>query len=433
MNDKSDGDKWSDYYDTGGDDIFKKVEGFEKLIKREEANTACIFRRPVMSATGARVKVLDPESGKVREMIMMGSNSYLSLNASEEVIEASMAAARKYGYGTGSVSLYSGTTDLHLELERRIAAFYGCEDAILYPTGYAANVGTISALLRPGNAAVNDMFNHASIFDGCLLSGATLQRFAHGRTRQLERILKRNLEKNIGTLVITDGVFSMEGDVAQLDEICTLAKKFNARVMIDEAHALGVIGPTGRGTADLYKLNGQVDVTVGTLSKLPGGIGGYAAGSKAMVDYLRYYARPFFFSTSIPAPVVAGLIEVFKILEEDSGPREALWRNINYAVVKLKEIGYDVGKSASAIIPIMVGEEATLKQFAVDLHRRGIYMSYVAYPAVPAKRCRMRMSLLAQHSREDIDFVLGVLEELGNKYGILPQNSSGDRKKGNRK
>ena len=211
----------------------------------------------------------------------------------------------------------------------------------------------------------------------------------------------------------------MDGDMADLGEIHRLAGEFGARVMIDEAHALGVVGHTGRGTAEVFGLEGRVDLTAGTLSKLPGGIGGYVAASKTVVDYLRFYSRPYFFSTSIPAPVVAGLLEVFDILENDRSYHESLWRNIRYMVEHLRALGFDLGNTASAIVPIMVGEEETLKRFAVDLHKRGVVMSYVAYPAVPKRRARMRMSLMAQHTLEDLDTVLETLAELGKKHGVI--------------
>ena len=277
----------------------------------------------------------------------------------------------------------------------------------------------ISALLRERDAAVNDLFNHASIYDGCRLSGANIHLFAHGRMRHLERVLTKAVGNDHGTLVITDGVFSMDGDVAQLDQIVAHARKYDAKVMIDEAHALGVVGPTGRGTAELYGLTGQIDVTVGTLSKAPGGIGGYATGSKELIDYLRYYARTYFFSTSIPAPVIAGLLEVFSILESEPQHNRQLWENIRYVTGKLTEMGFDLGKTASAIIPIMVNDEDKLKRMLVDLHNAGVFMNYVAFPAVPKRKCRLRMSIMAQHTREDLDCVSEVLDKLGKKYGLI--------------
>ena len=410
---------WADCYDVPGADLFAKTRAFADLLAGRTRTEHKYFRRAMLSASGPKVLVADPATGRPKEMIMLGSNSYLGLAADERVVDASIAAARKYGYGTGAVSLYAGTTDLHIELERRIAEFYRCEDAILFPTGYAANVGAVSALLRERDTAVNDLFNHASIYDGCRLSGARLRMFAHGRMRHLDRVLGDAVGPDHGTLVITDGVFSMDGDVAQLDRIVELAQKHGARVMIDEAHALGVVGPTGRGTAERYALDGQIDVTIGTLSKAPGGIGGYAVGSKELIDYLRFYARTYFFSTSIPAPVIAGLIEVFRILDTELDRFERLWANIRHTTGQLAEKGFDLGKTESAIVPIMIRDEAKLQGILADLHEAGIFMNYVAFPAVPKRKCRLRMSMMAQHTREDLDYVIDVLVRLGGKYGII--------------
>ena len=410
---------WSACRDVAGGDLFGKVRAFGHHMSREERMANLFFRRPVLSKTDSRVRILDPETGREREMIQMGSNSFLCLNADPRVIRASVEAAERYGCGTGAVSLYTGTTDLHLELERAIADFYVCEDCVLFPTGYAANNGAIAALAGEGDTLINDMFNHASIFDGCGLSGARILTYLHGHVRHLKKVLSRSASGPGGVLVLTDGVFSMEGDLAPLDEIHALCREFGARLLIDEAHAVGVVGPTGRGTAEAFGLQGNIDVTVGTLSKAPAGIGGYVVGSKAVVDYLRFFARPYFFSTSLPAPTVAGLIEVFRILAEDPRPREALWENIRYMTGRLEEMGFDIGNTRSAIVPLIVGDESLLKPFAEDVHRAGILMNYVAYPAVPKKRGRLRMNLNARHTREDLESVLSVLEELGEKHGII--------------
>ncbi|MEN8149272.1 MAG: aminotransferase class I/II-fold pyridoxal phosphate-dependent enzyme [Planctomycetota bacterium] len=411
--------EWGDFYDPGGADLFDKARGFQAALAQEAADGNHFFRRPILAADGGRALVRDPEDGRVREVIMLGSNSFLGLSTHPRVVEASRDAARQYGFGTGAVSLYAGTTDLHVELERRIAAFYRVEDAILFPTGYAANVGIITALLRKGDAVVNDLFNHASIFDGCIQSGAALHTFAHGRMRHLERALKRATGPDHGTLVITDGVFSMEGETAKLDEIVPLARKYGARVMIDEAHAVGVVGPTGRGTAEKCGVEGEIDVVMGTLSKAPGGIGGYAAGSRELIDYLRYFARPYFFSTSIPAPVIAGLLEVFDILANDPTLHRALWRNIQYLRGELDALGFNTGKSASAIIPIIGRDEAAVKGMLRDLFAEGIFANYVAFPAVPKNRPRIRVNVMAQHTRKELDEVLEAFERLGKKHGII--------------
>ena len=410
---------WADCVDVPGPDLFAKTRSFADVIQGEWEQGHHFFRRAVLSKSDAHVLVEDPATGREQDVIMFGSNSYLGLASDPRVIEASVAAARKYGYGTGAVSLYAGTSDLHVELERRIALFYGREDAIIFPTGYAANTGTISALLREKDAAVNDLFNHASIYDGCKLSGASVHLYAHGNTRHLERTLAKAVGPDHGTLIITDGVFSMDGDVAKLDEIVALARRYDARVMVDEAHALGVVGPNGRGTAELCGVEGEVDIILGTLSKAPGGIGGYVTGTKELVDYLRYYARPYFFSTSIPAPVIAGLIEVFNLLESEPERRRKLWQNIHYVTERLRALGFDLGETASAIVPIIIKDEDKLKSILAELHAAGIFMNYVAYPACAKRKCRLRMSIMSQHTQADLDYSVEVLSRLGRKFGVI--------------
>jgi glycine C-acetyltransferase len=409
---------WAAYYEMPGPDIFGKVRASAVYYEREGRAWMNCFRRPFVSANVPHSLMID-EAGQRRKVIMLGSNSYLGLTADPRVIEASQAAARKYGYGAGSVSLYAGTTDLHVELERRMARLYRCEAAVIFPTGYAANTGTISALLRPGDVAVNDLFNHASIYDGCRLSGATMHTFAHRNMRRLERVLKAVSGKDHGTLVITDGVFSMEGDLAPLDEIVAISRKHGARVMLDDAHALGVIGPNGRGTAELYGLEGQIDVTMGTLSKCLGGIGGCVAASADVIEYLRFYARPYFFSAAIPAPIAAGALAALDILEKEPQLREDLWKSVRYMTDGLRGMGYDIGQTQSAIIPVIIGDERKLKAILMELLQAGIFMNYVAFPAVPRQRCRLRMSMMAGHSRKDLDFVLDTLRKLGRKHGII--------------
>ena len=321
--------------------------------------------------------------------------------------------------GLGAVSLYAGTCPLHRELERLIAGFYGTAEAVLFPCGYSGNVGVLSALCGRGDVIVNDAANHASIFDGCRLSGADIKVYLHRNMKHLEKILQRLPDAQAGRLIVTDGVFSMDGDLAPLDAIVDLARRYRARVMIDEAHALGVVGPTGRGTAERFGCTDRVDVIYGTLSKAPAGIGGYCAGSAALVRYLRYYARTYFFSTSIPPPVVGGLIEVFKLLKEDAAGRAQLWENVRYMRSGLQALGFDTGDTASAIIPVFVGDEEKLGRFHNDLRRRGVFTNVVTYPAVRRKECRLRVSIMNSLTRGEMDRALAIFAELGRTLGII--------------
>ena len=402
----------------GGADILQKVHDLEGYLRQSPREYLEGLGLQLLGPAAPIARIRDPES-REQDVIMLGSNSYLSLTTHPAIIEASQRACAKYGHGMGAVSLYAGTTDLHRELEVLIARFYGTEDAVLFPCGYSANVGVISALCGPGDVVINDAANHASLFDGCRLSGADIRIYLHRNMAHLEKILKRLPASRQGRLIITDGVFSMDGDLAPLDRIVQLADQYGARVMIDEAHALGIVGDTGRGTAERFGCGGRVAITCGTLSKTPAAVGGYCAGTRALVRYLRYYARTYFFSTSLPAPVVAGLIEVFKLLLADQAGRPALWKNIRYLRAGLRELGFDTGDTESAVIPVMVGDEDLLARFHNDLRRRGVFTNMVTYPAVRRKECRLRVSVMNSLSVENMDAALAAFAASGRAHGII--------------
>ena len=359
------------------------------------------------------------KDGNIRHVIMLGSNSYLNLSTHPQVMEGARKALEEFGYGMGAVSNYAGITDIHKELEKRIANFYGAEDAIVFPSGYGANVGIVSALCGKNDVIINDAANHASIFDGCVLSGAEIKVFPHRDMKGLERILSRIPAEKTGRLIITDGVFSMDGDMAPLDEIVKLAEKYNARVMVDDAHGVGVVGPTGRGTAEYFNVMDKIDLHVGMLSKGPGGLGGYCAASRKVVQYLRLYARSYFFSTALPASVAGGLNEVFKLLETDNAGRKKLWENTEYLKSKLLEKGFDIGHSQSAVVPVMVYSEPILFEMYDKLRKRGVYVNIVTYPAVRRKECRLRLCTMKDLSFEQIDKAVEIIAELGREYGLI--------------
>ncbi|NQT59523.1 MAG: aminotransferase class I/II-fold pyridoxal phosphate-dependent enzyme [Bacteroidetes bacterium] len=410
---------FEDFFPSGGDeDIFAKVFAIDQYIADNP--------QPALNSLGIRNLgkaeprvVLENLDGKRIPSLMFGSNSYLSLTIHPDVVAASKAACDKYGYGMGSVSLYAGVTDLHRELEKKIALFHGCEDAIVFPGGYATNIGVVSALCGSGDVVINDSANHASIFDGCILSGAEIKIYPHGKMKFLERILKRLPDSQKGRLILTDGVFSMHGDTARLDEIADLAKRYGARIMVDDAHGLGIVGPTGRGTAEMHGCMDDIDLNVGMLSKAPGGLGGYCAASRAVVSYLRYYARTYFFSTSLPAPIVAGLIEAFRLLETDTAGRDRLWINVNYMKSKLQGMGFNTGNSESAVVPVIVEDEEKLVAFHEALRKAGLYTNIVTYPAVRRKECRIRMCIMNSFTTGDMDKALGIMEQVGKNLEII--------------
>ena len=408
--------RFEDFTNLEGVDIFDKARVLNEYLHESPESMLDGLGLAVTGSAKPQMSLLDGTSE--HEVIMLGSNSYLNLTTRPEVVKAANEACIKYGYGMGAVSLYTGITELHKELETAIANFYGVEDAIVFPSGYGTNVGVISAICGAKDIIINDSANHASIFDGSVLSGAELKIFPHRNMKRLEQVLCR-LDKEKGKLIITDGVFSMHGDIAPLDEIVRLADKYNARVMVDDAHGVGIVGPTGRGTAEKFGVTDKIDLHVGMLSKAPGGLGGYCAASKEVVQYLRLYCRSYFFSTALPAPTVAGLIEVFKLLSGDKAGRKRLWENIIYLKNCLQKEGFDTGESESGIIPIIVGDEERLAWFHRELVENGVYTNIVTYPAVRRKEARVRLCVMSTLSLEQMDKALEIIIKAGEKCGVI--------------
>lgn len=405
-------------------DTLENEDLFDKTVRLDEVLSSGIMtgNEALGMVTMDKVKPeldIREKDGNLRHVIMLGSNSYLNLSTHPQVMEGARKALEEFGYGMGAVSNYAGITDIHKELEKRIADFYGAEDAIVFPSGYGANVGIVSALCGKNDVIINDAANHASIFDGCVLSGAKIKVFPHRDMKGLERILSRIPAEKTGRLIITDGVFSMDGDMAPLDEIVKLAQKYNARVMVDDAHGVGIVGATGRGTAEYFNVMDKIDLHVGMLSKGPGGLGGYCASSKKVVQYLRLYARSYFFSTALPASVAGGLNEVFKLLETDNAGRKKLLENTEYLKSKLLEKGFDIGHSQSAVVPVMVYNEPILFEMYDKLRKRGVYVNIVTYPAVRRKECRLRLCTMKDLSFEQIDKAVEIIAELGREYGLI--------------
>lgn len=411
--------KFENFVDTlDGEDLFDKTKRLDEVLSSGvlTGNEALgmVTMNKVQPESGIKEK-----DGSVHSVIMLGSNSYLNLSTHPQVMQGAREALEKFGYGMGAVSNYAGITDIHKELEIRIARFYGTEDAIVFPSGYGANVGIVSALCGKNDIIINDAANHASIFDGCVLSGAEIKVFPHRDMKYLERILSRIPDEKTGRLIITDGVFSMDGDIAPLDRIVELAQKYNCRIMVDDAHGVGIVGKTGRGAAEHYNVLDKIDLHVGMLSKGPGGLGGYCAASKKITQYLRLYARSYFFSTALPASVAGGLNEVFKLLETDNAGRKKLWDNINYLKEKLVKEGFDIAHSQSAVVPVMIYDEAVLFEMYEKLRQRGVYVNIVTYPAVRRKECRLRLCAMKDLTFEQIDRAVEIIAELGREYGII--------------
>ena len=411
--------KFENFIDTlEGEDLFDKANRLDDILSSDilTGNEALgmVTMNKVQPESGIREK-----DGSVHNVIMLGSNSYLNLSTHPQVMQGAREALEKFGYGMGAVSNYAGITDIHKELEARIAKFYGAEDCIVFPSGYGANIGIVSALCGKNDVIINDAANHASIFDGNVLSGAEIKVFPHRDIKGLERILSRLPEEKTGRLIITDGVFSMDGDMADLDKIVELAQKYKCRIMVDDAHGVGIVGPNGRGTAEHFGVMDKIDLHVGMLSKGPGGLGGYCASTRKIVQYLRLYARSYFFSTALPASVAGGLNEVFKLLEEDKAGRTELWEKTNYLKKKLVDAGFDIGHSQSAVVPVMIYNEPILFEMYQKLRERGVYVNIVTYPAVRRKECRLRLCTMKDLTFKQIDRAVEIITELGKEYGII--------------
>jgi glycine C-acetyltransferase len=347
------------------------------------------------------------------------SNNYLGLANHPRIVLAVQEAVKKYGVGPAAVRSIAGTMDLHLELERRLAAFKGVEAAITFQSGFTANLGTIPALVGKDDAVFSDELNHASIIDGCRLSGAKIIRYAHCNPQDLDRVLSEERSKYPRAMVITDGVFSMDGDIAPLDKIYDVVQKYEAILMVDDAHGEGVIGKGGRGIVDHFGLHGKVDVEVGTLSKAFGVVGGVSAGNPVVVEWLRQRGRPFLFSSAMTVPDVTACLAALDILEGSTELVDKLWDNTRYFKAEMHKLGFDTGLSTTPITPIMLGEAPLAQQFSRELFENGLFAMSIGFPTVPKGKARIRVMISAAHSREDLDKGLEIFAGVGRKLGVI--------------
>jgi len=379
--------------------------------------------------THFRLRVLDDQQAPVchydgREVINLASNNYLGLANHPRLIEAAMEATRKFGVGSGAVRTIAGTMRIHMELEEKIARFKNVEACVVFQSGFAANAGTVSAILGKEDFILSDELNHASIIDGARLSRATIKVFRHKDVAHCEELLQQLAGEPGHKLVITDGVFSMDGDIGPVDKLAALAEKYGAIMMVDDAHASGVLGRNGRGSVDHFEMHGKVDVQVGTLSKAIGALGGYVCGSKDLIDYLYHRARPFLFSTSHPPSVAATCIAAFDILEKEPERILRLWSNTRYFQGELKRMGFNVGgvntpASETPITPIIVGEGRAAMEFSWALFNEGVMATGIAFPTVPEGKARIRTIMTSEHTRPQLDRALETLERVGKQLGIL--------------
>jgi len=346
--------------------------------------------------------------------ILLSSNSYLGLSVEPKVIKAAIEAIEKYGTGSGGSRLVSGSTDLHRQLEERIAKFKKTESAILFSTGYLANIGTISTLIGKDDIVYSDELNHASIIDGCRLSKPKIRIYKHLDTEHLKDLLEKDVSNKCKKLIVTDTVFSMDGDLAPLPEIADLADKYGCMFMIDEAHSTGVLGKRGSGGTEYFGIEDRIPIVMGTLSKAVGSLGGYIAGSQKLIDFIRNRVRSYIFDTSLPASSLAASLAAIDIIEFEPGRREYLWKLINKFKKGLEEIGLTILPSHSAVIPVLIGEAQTTLDFANSLKDNGVYTPAVRPPSVPEGMCRIRATLMAKHTDKHIEKALEAFRNASN-------------------
>ena len=351
--------------------------------------------------------------------LMFATYSYLGLLRHPRIVAAAQAALEKYGAGTHGVRILGGTLDLHDQLEARVARFVEREDAIVYSTGYVTNLATVSTLVGRGDWVISDKWNHASIVDGCLLAQGEFKRFRHNDMADLERVLQQAPE-DAGKLVVADAVFSMDGDIFDLPAAVALTRKYNARLMLDEAHSLGVLGATGHGIEEHFDMPGAIDIKMGTLSKTVPGVGGYVAGDRKLINFLRHTARAFVFSAALPPAVAAGILEAFDVIEDEGMERNRiLTRNVKYFIKGLQQAGFDTGLTCTPIVPIMVGSEQRALAMTKFCQDSGVFVLPVLPPAVPEGTARLRANVTASHTIDDIKFALDIFIQAGKIVGVI--------------
>jgi 8-amino-7-oxononanoate synthase len=392
-------------------DVFEKCSKIYEQTQGLKESGHYFFFRKLESPQDAEVVV------NGRRVIMIGSNNYLGLTNHPRVKEAAIKAIEKFGSGCAGSRFLNGNLEIHEELETKLARFFRKEAALVFATGYQTNLGTISALLGRNDVAIIDKYDHASIIDGCRLSFGQVKKFRHNDMKDLERVLEG--AKGKGKLIIVDGIFSMEGDIADLPSIVKLAKTYGARLMVDDAHAIGVLGEGGRGTAEHFALEDQVDLIMGTYSKSLAAIGGFVAGSKEVINFIKHIGRSMIFSASLPPSLVASVSTALDIIEEQPQLRTQLWKNTHKMLKGYKTLGYDTGTSETPIVPIIIKDSMKVYEMCKLLFENGVFVNAVVSPAVPPGRELLRTSYMATHTEEQLDKVLAAFEKVGKQLGLI--------------
>jgi glycine C-acetyltransferase len=405
---------YSNFYYGSGDDPLNLLGPFGEWYQEAFPNGYYLYSEPLSSAPSTQVRVKNRKTGVVQDLINLASYNYLGISYRDEVKEAAIEATRKYGLGASGSPILSGTFDIHNELAAAVAAFKDKEASILFPTGYSANIGFISAIMRSGDHIILDQYSHASIVDGAILAKANTVFFRHNNPLDLERKLGRVKGKK---LVVVEGVYSMDGDVCALPEIVEVCKRHGARILIDEAHSTFLFGPNGRGVAEHFGLDKEVDFHLGTFSKSLGGQGGFVCGSRGLIDYVNGFGRSRFFSCNLAPNLAAGLLAGLRIVEREPELRAQLWSNVAFLRRRFVEEGIDIGKSTSQVMPVMVNNDSKVFGIAEKVQDRGLFLQPVTYPAVPKHKSRLRISVSAAHTEEQLEravqIIAGVLREEG--------------------
>jgi len=393
-------------------DVFQKAFDFKDANEVREMGLYLYFRTidsgqdPVVSMDGHRV-------------IMLGSNNYLGLTNHPEVKEAAAQALDEYGSGTAGSRFLNGTLDIHVDLEKKLAAFMGREDALCFSTGFSVNLGVISSIIGRRDVVVLDSLDHACILDGARLSLGRVLKYAHNDMDALEERL-RSVGDETGAMIVVDGVFSMEGDVVNLPKIVELKNRFGTRLMVDDAHGIGVMGEHGRGTAEHFGLEDDVDLVMGTFSKSLAGVGGFVVGDAKVIDWIKHKARPLMFSAAPPPASVASVAKALEVMIREPERRDRLWEITNYMKAEFITLGFDTGESASPVIPLVVGEDVTSFMMTKRLQEEGVFVNPVVSPAVPPGRAMIRTSYMATHTRDHLDRALEAVARVGRELGVIP-------------
>src|SRR5262245_16906770 len=405
---------YSNFYYGAGDDPMNLLGPFSDWYREALPNGYYLYSEPLQGTPETRVHVRNRKNGRVQDLINMASYNYLGISYRPEVKEAAIKAVEKYGLGASGSPILSGTFDIHEEFAAELARFKGKEAAIVFPTGYSANVGFISGLMRAGDSIILDQYSHASVVDGAILAKSNTVFFRHNNPLDLERKLGKAKGKK---LVVVEGVYSMDGDICVLPEIVEVAKRHGARILIDEAHSTFLFGPNGRGVAEHFGLDKEVDFHLGTFSKSLGGQGGFVCGSRGLVDYVNAFGRSRFFSCNLAPNLTAGLLAGLRIVEREPQLRAKLWSNVAFLRRRFAEEGIDIGKSCSQVMPVLVNNDAKVFAVAEKIQDGGLFLQPVTYPAVPQHKSRRRLSVSAAHSEDDLEeavqVIAGVLREEG--------------------